>query len=136
MMPSLRSRKAAGGGHRACVVSRRRSRQARCLPHGASCAVNLHVPCHGREKTDEPPAAARYTDLSQPTPPLSSCHGVAARMCHRHCKWIALACVLALSSAAGAQVPPEKALSTFTVAEGLELSLWASEPLFANPTSI
>src|SRR5262249_43236144 len=57
-------------------------------------------------------------------------------MYHRHCKWIALACVLALSPAAGAQVPPEKALSTFTVAGGLELSLWASEPLFANPTSI
>lgn len=37
---------------------------------------------------------------------------------------------------AQAQVPPEKALATFTVAEGLELSLWAHEPLFSNPTSI
>ncbi|HLN32947.1 MAG TPA: PVC-type heme-binding CxxCH protein [Gemmataceae bacterium] len=34
------------------------------------------------------------------------------------------------------QVPPEKAVSTFKVAEGLELSLWASEPLFVNPTCI
>jgi putative membrane-bound dehydrogenase-like protein len=33
-----------------------------------------------------------------------------------------------------AQVPPEKALSTFKTVEGLELSLWASEPLFVNPT--
>src|SRR5262249_32639798 len=35
-----------------------------------------------------------------------------------------------------AQVPPEKALSTFTVSDGLELSLFASEPLFVNPTSM
>jgi putative membrane-bound dehydrogenase-like protein len=36
-----------------------------------------------------------------------------------------------------AQVPPEKALATFTVHDPeLELSLWASEPLFANPTCI
>src|SRR3954453_3679595 len=35
-----------------------------------------------------------------------------------------------------AQVPPDKALSTFTVADGLELQLWASEPLFVNPTCI
>src|SRR5262245_16696270 len=33
-----------------------------------------------------------------------------------------------------AQVPSEKAVSTFTVSEGLEITLWASEPLFANPT--
>jgi putative membrane-bound dehydrogenase-like protein len=41
---------------------------------------------------------------------------------------------LALSQALPAQVPPEKALSTFKVVDGLELSLWASEPLFCNPT--
>src|SRR5690349_21962534 len=41
---------------------------------------------------------------------------------------------LTLCPAAPAQVPPEKALSTFQVADGLELSLWASEPLFCNPT--
>ena len=39
-------------------------------------------------------------------------------------------------SAAHAQVPPDKALSTFKVADGLEMSLWASEPLFVNPTCI
>jgi putative membrane-bound dehydrogenase-like protein len=33
-----------------------------------------------------------------------------------------------------AQVPPEKAGATFTVADGLEFKLWASEPLFVNPT--
>jgi putative membrane-bound dehydrogenase-like protein len=38
--------------------------------------------------------------------------------------------------AARAQVPPEKAEATFTVADGLEMKLWASEPLFVNPTCI
>src|SRR6266446_6732861 len=55
---------------------------------------------------------------------------------YRHCSWIGLCFLLALPTLARAQVPPEKALSTFTVADGLELSLWASEPLFCNPTSI
>jgi putative membrane-bound dehydrogenase-like protein len=41
-------------------------------------------------------------------------------------------CVLPLA----AQVPPEKAVSTFSVAPGLEMTLWASEPLFVNPTCI
>src|SRR5215831_3055059 len=36
--------------------------------------------------------------------------------------------------AARTQVPPDKAESTFTVADGLEFKLWASEPLFVNPT--
>jgi putative membrane-bound dehydrogenase-like protein len=47
-----------------------------------------------------------------------------------------LALALLVPAATRAQVPPEKALSTFTVADGLELSLWASEPLFVNPTCI
>src|SRR6516162_11159324 len=33
-----------------------------------------------------------------------------------------------------AQVPPEKAEATFKVVDGLEFKLWASEPLFVNPT--
>jgi putative membrane-bound dehydrogenase-like protein len=37
-------------------------------------------------------------------------------------------------SSVHAQVPPEKAVSTFKTSEGLDLSLWASEPLFVNPT--
>jgi putative membrane-bound dehydrogenase-like protein len=41
---------------------------------------------------------------------------------------------LFLASAAQAQVPPAKVLSTFKVSRGLEISLWASEPLFVNPT--
>jgi putative membrane-bound dehydrogenase-like protein len=35
-----------------------------------------------------------------------------------------------------AQVPAEKAPSTFTVADGLKISLWASEPLLVNPTCV
>src|SRR5262245_52979429 len=42
----------------------------------------------------------------------------------------------ALPAAALAQVPPEKALATMTVADGLHLELFAAEPLFTNPTSI
>lgn len=47
---------------------------------------------------------------------------------------LSLVATLLLDSGAQAQVSPDKALSTFTVAKGLELSLWASEPLLANPT--
>jgi putative membrane-bound dehydrogenase-like protein len=45
-----------------------------------------------------------------------------------------LAFLLSLSFDATAQVPPEKAVSTFQVVDGLEIALWASEPLFVNPT--
>src|SRR5207253_5302461 len=48
----------------------------------------------------------------------------------------ALVVCLAVPAVGRCQVPPEKALATFKVADGLELSLWASEPLFANPTCI
>src|SRR5215207_11499027 len=48
----------------------------------------------------------------------------------------ALVLAALLAPAARAQVAPDKALATFTVADGLELSLFASEPLFVNPTSI
>src|SRR5881275_935960 len=41
---------------------------------------------------------------------------------------------LAFVSTVAAQVPPQKAVATFTVSDGLEVSLWASEPLFVNPT--
>src|SRR5205823_12561300 len=48
--------------------------------------------------------------------------------------------ILLLGMVAGllhAQVPPEKAETTFTVHNPeLEWKLWASEPLFANPTSM
>src|SRR2546423_7262654 len=49
---------------------------------------------------------------------------------------LSLGLVPALVPAAAAQLPPEKALQTFTVSDGLEISLWASEPLFVNPTCI
>lgn len=40
-----------------------------------------------------------------------------------------------LALAATCQLPPEKAGATFTVSPGLEFKLWASEPLFVNPTT-
>ncbi len=54
-------------------------------------------------------------------------------------RFLLLALVLAIPAFARAQVAPEKALSTFKVhADGLELSLWASEEVggFCNPTCI
>lgn len=45
-------------------------------------------------------------------------------------------CLLILTATASAQVAADKALATMTVSDGLELSLWASEPLFVNPTCI
>jgi putative membrane-bound dehydrogenase-like protein len=54
-------------------------------------------------------------------------------------RWLGLLCVILLAAfptGAPAQIPPDKAESTFKVAEGLEMKLWASEPLFVNPTSI
>ena len=41
-----------------------------------------------------------------------------------------------LASPARSQLPPDKAAETFTVSPGLEMKLWASEPLFSNPTCI
>src|SRR5437870_2177257 len=44
---------------------------------------------------------------------------------------------LALAALIASQVPPERANSTFTVSDpDLEWSLWASEPLFCNPTTL
>jgi putative membrane-bound dehydrogenase-like protein len=51
-------------------------------------------------------------------------------------RFLLAALALALMSPAHAQLPPDKAVSTLTVAPGLEVSLWASEPLFVNPTSM
>ncbi|MBI3407266.1 MAG: c-type cytochrome [Planctomycetes bacterium] len=42
--------------------------------------------------------------------------------------------VSAPSSPVSAQLPPEKAEQSFKVSDGLELKLWASEPLCINPT--
>jgi putative membrane-bound dehydrogenase-like protein len=49
-------------------------------------------------------------------------------------RFAVLGLLLALVPAVRAQVPPEKAEATFKVADGLEFKLWASEPLFVNPT--
>jgi hypothetical protein len=52
-------------------------------------------------------------------------------------KHLAVLLSAAFASTLYAQVPPEKAESTFTVHDPeLEWKLWASEPLFANPTSM
>lgn len=52
----------------------------------------------------------------------------------RNCLFALLAGCLC-ASLGQAQLPPEKALASFTVTDPeLELSLWASEPLFVNPT--
>ncbi|HMF14639.1 MAG TPA: hypothetical protein VKE94_20125, partial [Gemmataceae bacterium] len=45
-----------------------------------------------------------------------------------------LGIALVILAEARAQVPPAEAEATFTVADGLEFKLWASEPLFVNPT--
>ncbi len=50
--------------------------------------------------------------------------------------WLMLALLVLIVPAAHGQVPPEKAEATFTVADGMEFKLWASEPLFVNPTCI
>src|SRR5207248_536921 len=49
---------------------------------------------------------------------------------------LAVGLAVLLPAVAAAQVPPEKAESTFKVSDGLEMKLWASEPLFVNPTSM
>lgn len=50
----------------------------------------------------------------------------------RSCIFAALC--LAAAAPARAQLPPAKAAASFTVSEGLGITLWASEPLFVNPT--
>jgi putative membrane-bound dehydrogenase-like protein len=45
-----------------------------------------------------------------------------------------LALLLLVPARIRAQVPPAKAEATFKVVDGLEMKLWASEPLFVNPT--
>src|SRR5438105_15682495 len=48
-----------------------------------------------------------------------------------------LAALFAATPSLRAQVPPERAEATFTVTNPeLEWKLWASEPLFSNPTSM
>jgi putative membrane-bound dehydrogenase-like protein len=48
-------------------------------------------------------------------------------------RFVLLLCLLT-ASPLFAQLPPDEALKTFTVAPGLKLELFASEPLFTNPT--
>ena len=48
--------------------------------------------------------------------------------------FLALGLSLVFALSAKAQLPPDKAIQSFKVSDGLEISLWASEPLFVNPT--
>src|SRR5262245_50589976 len=48
--------------------------------------------------------------------------------------YLSLVGFLGLAAPAAAQVEPDKALKTFKVSDGLEISLWAHEPLCINPT--
>ncbi|NDH07825.1 hypothetical protein EBX93_18240, partial [bacterium] len=47
-----------------------------------------------------------------------------------------LAGLLFVPNLAKAQITADKVSNTFTVSDGLEFKLWASEPLFANPTTM
>lgn len=47
---------------------------------------------------------------------------------------ISLLCCLWLSPLSMAQLPPDQALASLKVADGLKLELFASEPMFVNPT--
>src|SRR5207249_667915 len=42
--------------------------------------------------------------------------------------------VVFAAAPAYAQLPPDKALEQFKVSDGLEITLWASEPMMVNPT--
>jgi len=53
----------------------------------------------------------------------------------KHCRLpLSLGLALTFVLSANAQLPPDKAEATFKVSDGLEFKLWASEPLFVNPT--
>jgi putative membrane-bound dehydrogenase-like protein len=55
-------------------------------------------------------------------------------MCTR--SFLSATLLLAVSSVAPAQVPPDKVLPTFKVVDGLQLELFAAEPMLVNPTCI
>src|SRR6266571_5374536 len=53
----------------------------------------------------------------------------------RKLSWfVCLITLLVATHFANAQLTPEQALKSFTVVDGLEISLFASEPMFVNPT--
>src|SRR3954468_19362823 len=49
-------------------------------------------------------------------------------------RWSSVLLLVLTTVAARAQVPPEKALATFTTSPGLQITPWAHEPLCVNPT--
>ena len=72
-----------------------------------------------------------YSILIEPTRPYPSSEPAAAM----RTRSLSLLVVLFLAvPAVQAQVPPDKVLPTFKVVDGLQLELFAAEPLFVNPT--
>ncbi len=57
-------------------------------------------------------------------------------MMRRSTATVSLGLLFALATPGWAQLSPEKALESLTVAEGLQVELFASEPMFVNPTCI
>src|SRR5712692_9420361 len=49
-------------------------------------------------------------------------------------RFLVIALVPVVIPGVWSQLPPDKSLQSFKVSPGLEISLWASEPLFVNPT--
>ncbi|MBM4070305.1 MAG: c-type cytochrome [Planctomycetes bacterium] len=49
-------------------------------------------------------------------------------------RWLLMVAVLGGLPLAYSQLDPDKARKTFKVSDGLEIALWAAEPLFVNPT--
>lgn len=51
-------------------------------------------------------------------------------------RWFAPALLLIAAGPAAAQLPPEKALASMKVADGLQVELFAHEPMLVNPTNL
>jgi putative membrane-bound dehydrogenase-like protein len=51
-------------------------------------------------------------------------------------RWLPIALFLGIATSVHAQLPPDKALASLKVADGLQVELFAAEPMVINPTSI
>ena len=51
-------------------------------------------------------------------------------------RWFTSLAVLACAAPAFAQLPPDKALASLKVADGLQVELFAAEPMLVNPTAM
>src|SRR5262245_43572436 len=83
-----------------------------------------------------PPAGSAgkmWSCLGFPTAtPRTECHPpMSIRM-----RFAALAALLVVPSFLFAQLPPDKALASLSAVDGMQVELFAAEPLLVNPTSI